>query len=237
MLTWNIENVKTHKYALCKHLLASMPDLVLLSEPQSYQTDIRQALDGVSHEYDFWLNSDDLQDPELPLVKPRAVGGTLALWRKWLDPYISVYPVQSSAFLPLVLKLPDSRTSVHVALYLPTHGRDAEFVSELASLQNCIEDICTKHKDAVVFIRGDSNCNLRNTNRMQLLANFLEEFSLTQVPILHPTYHHFVGDGKFDSNIDILLHTKLGNVSEVVTDIMCIKNDPEISSHHDMIIS
>ena len=237
ILTWNIENVKTHKYFLQELILSEVPDLVLLSEPQSYQTDIRQALEGVQQEYDFWLNSDDMYDPELPLIKARAVGGTLALWRRWLEPYISVYPVQSSAFLPLVLKLPDSRTSVHIALYLPTHGRDADFVSELASLNNCIDDICTINKDALVFIRGDSNCNAKNTNRMQLLAHFKEEFSLTQVPILHPTYHHFVGDGKFNSNIDILLHTKLGNVSEVVTDIMCIKNDPEISSHHDMIFS
>ena len=237
VLTWNIENIKTHKYSLQHLLLANMPDLVLLSEPQSYQTDIRQALEGVSHEYDFWLNSDDLHDPELPLVKTRAIGGTMVLWRKWMEPYISVYPVQSSAFLPLVLKLPDTRISVHVALYLPTHGRDTDFISELASLQNCIEDICNKHKDAVVFIRGDSNCNPKNTNRMQLLAHFIEEFSLTQVPVHHPTYHHFVGDGKYDSNIDILLHTKLDKVSEVVTNIMCIKDNPEISSHHDLIFS
>ena len=72
---------------------------------------------------------------------------------------------------------------------------------------------------------------------MQLLANFLEDFSLSQVPLHHPTYHHFVGDGKYDSNIDILLHSKLDNVSEVVTNIMCIKNNPEISSHHDVILS
>ena len=95
--------------------------------------------------------------------------------------------MQSSAFLPLVLKLPDSRTSVHVALYLPTHGRDAEFISELAGLQNCLDDICTKNKDAVAFIRGDSNCNEKNTNRMQLLANFLEEYSPKAHSITPPT--------------------------------------------------
>ena len=237
ILTWNIENVKTHKYFLQELILSEVPDLVLLSEPQSYQTDIRQALEGVQQEYDFWLNSDDMYDPELPLIKARAVGGTLALWRRWLEPYISVYPVQSSAFLPLVLKLPDSRTSVHIALYLPTHGRDADFVSELANLKNCIDDICTIHKDALVFIRGDSNCNAKNTNRMQLLAHFKEEFSLTQIPVLHPTYHHFVGDGKYDSNIDILLHTKIDDVTEEVTNIMCVNNIPEVSSHHDILLS
>ena len=154
-----------------------------------------------------------------------------------MEPYITVHPVHSSAFLPLVLKLHDTRTSVHIALYLPTHGRDAEFVSDLASLKNCIDDICTIHKDALVFIRGDSNCNQKNTNRMQLLAHFKEEFSLSQVPVSHPTYHHFVGDGKYDSNIDILLHTKTEDVTEEVTNIMCVNDIPEVTSHHDILLS
>ena len=229
--------MKTHQYYLEELLLSNLPDLVLLSEPQAYQTDIRQLLKGIGHEYDFWLNSDDLHDHELPLVKSRAIGGTLALWRKWLDPFISVHPVQSSAFIPLILKLPETRISVHVALYLPTHGRDTEFISELATLKNCIDDIKIIHKDAAVFIRGDSNCNTKNTSRMQLLSHFIEEFSLVQVPVNHPTYHHFVGDGKFDSNIDVLLHTKADNISEAVTRIICANENPDISSHHDIICS
>ena len=229
--------MKTHQYFLEQLLLSNLADLVLLSEPQAYQTDIRQLMKGIGHEYNFWLNSDDLQDPELPLVKSRAKGGTLALWRKWLDPYISVHPVQTSAFLPLVLKLPDTRISVHVALYLPTHGRDTEFVSELAALKNCIDDIKNIHKDAAVFIRGDSNCNIKNTSRMQLLSHFIEEFSLMQVPVHHPTYHHFVGDGKFDSNIDVLFHTRGDNITETVNKIMCVNENPDISSHHDIICS
>ena len=113
-------------------LLSNLPDLVLLSEPQCYQSDIRQLMNGLVHEYDYHLNSDDLLDPDIPLAKSRAKGGTLALWRKYLDPYITIYQVQSSSFLPLILRLPDSRISVHVAIYLPTHGRDIEFLSELA---------------------------------------------------------------------------------------------------------
>ena len=68
----------------------------------------------------------------------------MALWRNWLDPYITVLPSLSSAFLPVILKLPGARVSVHIAIYLPTHGKDAEFVSELANLKNCIEDICSE---------------------------------------------------------------------------------------------
>ena len=99
-LTWNIEGIKPHQYVLSETLLAYLPDLVFLSEPQVYQTDINQYIKGVQHEYCFWLNSDDLTDPDLPLLKSRAKGGTMALWRKWLDPYITVHHTQSSAFLP-----------------------------------------------------------------------------------------------------------------------------------------
>ena len=136
-MTWNIEGIKPHQHVLSEALLSHLPDLVFLSEPQLYLTDITQCTVGVEHEYSHWLNSDDLMDPDLPLVKSRAVGGTLAMWRKWIDPFITVYPAQSTAFLPLILQLHDTRLSLHIAIYLPTHGKDPEFVSELANLKNC----------------------------------------------------------------------------------------------------
>ena len=159
------------------------------------------------------------------------------MWRKWLDPYISVYPAQTSAFLPIILKLPETRISVHIALYMPTHGKDPEFISELASLKNCIDEVTRSHKDPLIFIRGDGNCNPKNIPRYQVLNHFIKEYGLTQVKICHPTYHHFVGNGQYDSNIDIILHTASEGVSEIVTNIICRNDHPEISSHHDIIIS
>ena len=84
------------------------------------------------------------------------------MWRKWLDPYITILPTESSAFLPLLLDLPGARPSVHLAIYLPTHGKDAEFISELASIKNCIDDVIRDHNDPVIFIRGDGNSNPKN---------------------------------------------------------------------------
>ena len=147
---------------------------------------------GIQHEYCHYLNSDDLYDPELPLVKARAVGGTLAMWRKWLDPYVSIYPTQTSAFLPLILKIPGTRISVHMALYLPTHGKDPEFISELASMKNCIEEISVLHNNPLIFIRGDGNCNPKNVTRYQVLKHFIQDYNMKQVNISHPTYPHDV---------------------------------------------
>ena len=236
-MTWNIEGLKANIFVLSEILLTSLPDLVFLSEPQIYLTDIQEQLSYVEHEYCYWLNSADLLDPELPQTKSRATGGTLALWRKCLDPYVSVHPCQSSSFLPIILKLPGSKTSIHVALYFPTHGKDAEFISEMANLKNCLDDLACLYHDPVIYIRGDGNSNPRNEKRYQLLQHFINRSSLKQVEITHPTYHHFVGHGQFDSNIDILLHSAGYSVTEIVTDILCKHEYPEISSHHDVIFS
>ena len=141
----------------------------------------------VKHEYCYWLNSDDRLDPELPLTKSKANGGTMAMWRNSIDPYITVHDSQSSAILPLVLQLPGAKISVHIAIYLPTSGKESEFVSELANLQNSVEELQELYDNPVIFIRGDGNCNPKNVSRFGLLRSFIAKFSLTQVEIEHPT--------------------------------------------------
>ena len=66
----------------------------------------------------------------LPTLRNRSLGGTLLLWDKNLDPFIEICKPTSPAFLVAVMKIPGLRTSVHVTVYLPTSGKDYEFVSE-----------------------------------------------------------------------------------------------------------
>ena len=159
-----------------------------------YQTDIGQYLTGIKHEYCYSLNSDDIADPELPLIKSKAAGGTLILWRKYLDPYISILSVSTSSFLPLILRLPGARVSAHIVVYLPTHGKDPEFIAELANLKNFVDELLQLYDEPLIFIRGDANCNPKNLNRYQVLEHFIQYYSMKKVLISHPTYHHFVGD-------------------------------------------
>lgn len=236
-LTWNIEGIKNNIFMLTEVLKDDSPDFVFLSEVQIFQCDLSYVAQFIAGEYCYHLNSEDSCDPELPLVQNRAKGGTMLLWRKWLDPFVNVINVNTAAFLPIVFTLPGSRPSVHVALYLPTYGQDTEFVSELASLQNCLDDLLDTYTDPLIFIRGDGNVNHKNTNRVTLLHSFMQKFTLSQTEIPHKTYHHFVGGGKFDSNVDILLHSSEDSNVECVTRILCLKDYPEINSHHDMIMS
>ena len=48
---------------------------------------------------------------------------------------------------------------------------------------------------------------------------------------------HFLGQGEFDSPLDVVLHVKHEQVTEVLLDIICKHQDPLIQSHHDLIIS
>ena len=240
-LTWNIEGIKRNVFSLVEVLTSEKSSLVFLSEPQVYQCVMANIVQYLDHDYCSSLNSEDIMDPELPLLKSKAKGGTMVLWRKWLDPHIKVIPVSTASFLPIVLTLPGCQPSVHVAVYLPTHGQDTEFVSELASLRNCLDDLLTKYSNPCLYIRGDANVNAKNTTRVKIMKSFRQHFNLTETIIEHKTYHHFVGGGKYDSNVDVILHSagskNLKIYTENVTSIICQKNTPGINSHHDLILS
>ena len=85
-MTWNIEGLRRNIFNL-KYFIEQQqhtpgnklqaPDLILLSEPQIFATDIDLVLTHLRGEYSWFLNSEDKHDPELPMVKSRAHGGTL----------------------------------------------------------------------------------------------------------------------------------------------------------------
>ena len=171
------------------------------------------------------------------MIRSRMVGGTLVLWAKGLDPYVTIHPPTTSSFTALILQIPGYQVTIHVALYLPTSGRDQDFVSELTNLRICLAELAEQYPRAVLFIRGDSNVNKNNKNRLLLLKQLMENFSLLRVSIEHHTYHHFVGEGLYDSDIDVLLHSDRPGVSEELVKILCTHDHPDMLSHHDIILS
>ena len=85
-MTWNIEGIKRGVHVLSEILLTQNIQLAFLSEPQIYQTDIHHCMEYLHGHYNFFLNSEDLTDPLLPLEESHPHGGPLVLWRKDLDP-------------------------------------------------------------------------------------------------------------------------------------------------------
>ena len=132
-------------------------DFIFISEPHLFQCDLVSATMPLSSSYKSFLNSDDLYNHELPLTSNRAFGGTLSLWKDSLDPFVKILHVNTSSFLPLLLKVPGHLPSVHINIYLPTAGLTTEYVSALSGLENLVEEILEEHGDIHIFIRGDAN--------------------------------------------------------------------------------
>ena len=160
-LSWNIEGFKRNQSSLKHFCKEFKPDLIFLSEPQVFQCDIALLTKPFLGEYSVLLNSEETSNPELALDCQKAHGGTMVMWKTQFDPYISPLPTTSPAFLPILLQLPGYTPSIHIALYLPTSGRDPEFVSALSELDAFLEEITSSHA-CPIYIRGDANCNLNH---------------------------------------------------------------------------
>ena len=236
-LTWNSENLMKSKFSLKYHVDLVSPDLIFLNESQIFQHESDLALDLLRGEYSHVLNSDDLHDPELPFLKNRSNGGTIILWRKKLEKSVTILPTETTSFTAIILAFPSCPPAIHISLYLPTAGKESEFLEEITKLKVFIESALETHPDHLIFIRGDSNVNMKNTVRVEILENFKNLLNLKSVKIGHKTYHHFLGNGLFDSAIDVILHSKEESIEEVVEKVFCKSDDPSITSHHDIIVS
>ena len=190
-----------------------------------------------SGEFKSSLNSEDLINPDLSFRANRTKGGTMILWRKYLDPYVTVQEPVSTSFLFLVLNIPGTRPSIHGALYLPTSGKEVEYLSDLAKLKTTLDDLTVKHPRAVIFLRGDANSSLGHRSRSSLLSDLCSEFHLKRVKFQHPTYHHFLGNGASDSDLDVLLHSDQEGVHEELVKLECKLENDMVDSHHDLLVS
>ena len=111
------------------------------------------------------------------------------------------------------------------------------FKSSISSLYACLDDITSSNVDPNIFIRGDANVNPKNTSRVHVLNHLLDKHNLKQVDLKHPTYHHFLGQGEFDSSLDVILYVKKADISENIEAIICKHQHPLVQSHHDLILS
>ena len=186
-------------------------------------------------QYSFLLNSEETSNPELALDCPKARGGTLIMWRTELDPYVVPLPTTSPSFLPILLKMPGFTPSIHIALYLPTSGKDPEFVSALSLLDIFIDEVASSHH-CPIYIRGDANCNPRNLPRSTLLEHFSSKHKFVSIDFAHPSHHHFTGQGLHDAQLDVLLHQNV-STPEVLTNVICKLSHPLVESAHDIILS
>ena len=186
-------------------------------------------------EYCSSLSSEDIFDPELPLIRRSAKGGTMILWKTELDQYVSVQTSPSSSFLAIVFSPPGHPPTIHLSVYLPTAGKDDEYTEEVLKIAQFVTELGGKYPEASIYIRGDLNANPKDKNRGIIVKKLCDDLDLAETTVEHPTYHHFLGDGRSDSQLDVLLHSK--NSSETLLKILCKLENPLVTSHHDALLS
>ena len=246
-LTWNIEGYFRNKFELRQIIDSSNPDLLFLSEPMLFQPDAQIATSLISSTYRFHLNSDDLYDHDLPLLKNKANGGTLTAWKNELDPFVTLLRTDTSRILPILLDIPGYQPTAHINIYLPTSGQDNQYIEELANLQATIDHIYDICPSAIIHIRGDANASFVERlkhKRDKIFKHFCSNNFLEPLSLDHHTYHHFMGSGSSDSNIDVILSSAFAcdgtpaPPNESLLEILCGKVDTRVSnSHHDVVLT
>ena len=200
-----------------------------------FQCDQQLEMQLFRGEYCSTLSSEDIFDPELPLIKQSAKGGTMTLWKKELDQYVSIEASPSSSFLPILFSPPGHRPTIHLSVYLPTAGKDDEYVEVVLRIVQFVTELGGKFPEASIYIRGDLNSNPKNKKRRIIFKKLCDDLDLAETPVEHPTYHHFLGDGRSDSQLDVLLHSKKS--TETLLKVFCKLENPLVTSHHDALLS
>ena len=88
----------------------------MLTEPQIYKCDVEQSMRYLRGLYEYHLNSYDVYDPELPIIQAKAHGGTMVLWKKELDPYITTLPALTPVISSFLFHPPLYEPTIHVCI-------------------------------------------------------------------------------------------------------------------------
>ena len=65
----------------------------------------------------------------------------MVLWCSELDPFITVIPTTTASLAAVVLDKPGIQPTVHIAMYLPTSGKETEFLMEVSTLDSLLEEV------------------------------------------------------------------------------------------------
>ena len=155
--------------------------------------------------------------------------GAAIIWHESLDANIQCIGNTHDRFTGIKMNF----TGVHflaISAYLPTSGKDDDFLSCLGELSCFIADNIDNID--TVLIGMDSNCSEKSTpRRTKAFQQFCHEQSLIKFSHSEPTFHH--SNGLSASNIDYFLISQRS--VDTIHDIssQCNQDYPENFSSHD----
>ena len=144
--------------------------------------------------------------------------GSALLWHESMGASVVNIKNVHERFTGIKIRV-DGHSLLAISAYLPTSGKDDEYLDCLCQLSNFITDNTSVHD--TVLIGTDANCSDKSTSRrLNSLEKFCMDHSLLKMKMSEPTFHH--SNGVSSSNIDFFLisdniSTRLSNGSPSVT--------------------
>ena len=103
----------------------------------------------------------------------------MMLLKSNLEPYIAPIPSLSTSYLPVLLHPPGLMESIHVCIYLPTHGQDQSFCEELTNISETLLQIRTNHPHVPIYLCEDFMIIMSN---MKMSCSMCKIVSWCHVP-------------------------------------------------------
>ena len=177
---------------------------------------------------------DQLTLPEDRLCTPdHTWHGAAVMWHDSLNSSASHILNTNDRFTGIKLKF-QGVSILAISLYLPTSGKDNDFVECLAELSAYIVDNISNEE--TILIGTDSNCSDKSSQcRLQAFQQFCEEHHLSKVCHTGPTFHH--NNGTSSSNIDYFLVSCNQTATLKPVSVQCKEDYPENLSSHDPVLT
>ena len=238
-MTFNIEGYKRNKFYLSNLIKKHKFMFLFLQEHWLPHHEANKILSKDFPKFSFLTTSSDMfLDPEdLALRSGPVWHGTAIGWPAELNSFITHLPTVSNRFCGVCYQDTKSNTNIlSYSLYLPTSGRDEEFLEQIDTLR---EDINSNLKeDYAIIIGADTNQSEKSTSRRsEAMKLFLSEFSLQSILInKEATFHH--NNQSSESQIDHIFYYIPEKVCLKVEmkSHLCQKSESQNLSAHDVII-
>ena len=174
---------------------------------------------------------------DLALQSGQVWHGTALGWKKAIDTHITKLPITSNRFCGV--KFVDTLSKVSIlayTTYLPTSGKDEEFLDVLSQLSFHISE--NNIENSIIIIGADSNVSKKSSKRRyEAMLNFLELNSLKSVLLTdEATFHH--NNQTSESQVDHIYFyiPKNSNIKVAFKEQAWLKKNPSNVSSHDVIV-
>ena len=188
-------------------------------------------------DYEFISTASDMFDnPEdILLISGCAWHGTALGWSSDIDKYVTRLPIVSDRFCGITLQNGNTRILCY-SLYLPTSGKDEEFLEVLMKLSSDIVNHRTSNQS--ILIGADTNQSSKSSKRRSdAMSDFIRDFNLKSIlQSSEPTFHH--NNQTSSSQIDHILYdiTEESNIDIDFLEHICKLQNADNLSAHDVLL-